>query len=102
MPKMSDPESSTRLGGAGRNVGASFTSPAHSVESSNGSRPVRRTGTRRRLSPAIWEKAQHWDGEQGASINVPRVDLPMADTTWPESPAKSITIERAVQAFTSD
>jgi len=51
---------------------------------------------------AIWEKVQHWDGEQNAALNVPRVDLPMVENARPESPAQSITIERAVQAFTSE
>jgi hypothetical protein len=41
---------------------------------------------------AIWEKAQHWDGEQNAALDVPRVDLPMVQNGWPESPAQSITI----------
>lgn len=51
---------------------------------------------------AIWEKAQRWGGEEDASINVPPVDLPMVVNASPDSTAKAITIERAIQAFTSE
>jgi integrase len=51
---------------------------------------------------AVWEKAQAWDGQATGAANTALVDAPPVASAFPDQKNKSITIERAIQAFKSE